>query len=156
MVLLRIHCSNRKDHNDNTSKGSNYSNATPETSNKGNLLTILIIDMGMGQYPVLSRGANPPPLLQTLVAPALFQTFVARNYYMMDLVAPALSFFVTNFVARGAPRPCYKAEGFDPLPYCGYNNNTLLIRTNTTQIIKYSSTINNNANNNTTSTTCSE
>ena len=61
MVLLRIHCSNRKDHNDNTSKGSNYSNATPETSNKGNLLTILIIDMGMGQYPVLSRGATPPP-----------------------------------------------------------------------------------------------
>ena len=28
--------------------------------------------MGMGQYPVLSRGPAPP-LLQTLVAPALFQ-----------------------------------------------------------------------------------
>ena len=38
----------------------------------------------------------------------------------MDLVAPSLSqkpIFVTNFVAQWAPRPCYKAEGFDPLPY---------------------------------------
>ena len=72
----------------------------------------------MGQYPVMSWGPTPP-LLQTLVTPALFQTFVARHYYMMDLVVPALSqkpLFVTNFVARGAPRPCYKAEGFDPLP----------------------------------------
>ena len=33
--------------------------------------------MAMGQYPVLSRA--PPPLLQTLVAPALFQTLVARH-----------------------------------------------------------------------------
>ena len=66
----------------------------------------------MGQYPVLSRGPTPP-LFQTLVAAALFQTFVARHYYMMDLVAPALSqkpIFVTNFVAREAPRLCYKAE----------------------------------------------
>ena len=40
--------------------------------------------------------------------------------YMMDLVAPALSqkpAFVTYFVARGAPRPCYIPEGFDSLPY---------------------------------------
>ena len=39
--------------------------------------------------------------------------------YMMDLVAPALSqkpAFVTYFVARGAPRPCYIPEGFDSLP----------------------------------------
>ena len=75
--------------------------------------------MGMGQYPVLSRGSTPP-LLQTLVAPVLFQTFVAQHYYVMDLVAPALSqkpICVTNFVVRGAPRPCYKTEGFDPLPY---------------------------------------
>ena len=74
--------------------------------------------MGMGQYPVLSREPTPP-LLQTLVAAALFQTFVARHYYMMDLVAPALSqkpIFVTNFVARGAPRLRYKAEFFDSLP----------------------------------------
>ena len=36
------------------------------------------------------------------------------------LVAPALSqkpAFVTYFVARGAPRPCYIPEGFDSLPY---------------------------------------
>ena len=36
--------------------------------------------------------------------------------YMMDLVAPALSqkpAFVTYFVARGVPRPCYIPEGFD-------------------------------------------
>ena len=46
--------------------------------------------VGMGQYPVLSRGPTPL-LLQTLVAPALFQIFVARHHYMMDLVAPALS-----------------------------------------------------------------
>ena len=35
------------------------------------------------------------------------------------LVAPALSqkpAFVTYFVARGAPRPCYIPEGFDSLP----------------------------------------
>ena len=79
----------------------------------------IYIYMGMGQYPVLSRGPTPP-LLQTLVAAALLQTFVARHYYMMDLVAPALSqkpIFVTNFVARGAPRLCYKAEFFDSLPY---------------------------------------
>ena len=45
---------------------------------------------------------------------------------MMDLVAPlvapALSqkpAFVTYFVARGAPRPCYIPEGFDSLPYFG-------------------------------------
>ena len=66
----------------------------------------------MGQYPVMSRGPTPP-LLQTLVTPALFQTFVARHYYMVDLVAPALSqksIFVTNFVARGAPRLCYKQK----------------------------------------------
>lgn len=44
--------------------------------------------------------------------------------YMMDLVAPlvapALSqkpAFVTYFVARGAPRPCYIPEGFDSLPH---------------------------------------
>ena len=44
--------------------------------------------------------------------------------YMMDLVAPlvapALSqkpAFVTYFVARGAPRPCYIPKGFDSLPY---------------------------------------
>ena len=43
---------------------------------------------------------------------------------MMDLVAPlvapALSqkpAFVTYFVARGAPRPCYIPEGFDSLPF---------------------------------------
>ena len=36
-----------------------------------------ILELAMGQYPVLSRG--PPPLLQTLVAPALFQTLVARH-----------------------------------------------------------------------------
>ena len=49
--------------------------------------------------------------------------------YMMDLVAPlvapALSqkpAFVTYFVARGAPRPCYIPEGFDSLPYRGLNN----------------------------------
>ena len=74
----------------------------------------------MGQYPELSRG--PPPLLQALVAPALLQTFVARHYYMMDLVAPALSqkpIFATNLVAPGALWPCYKAEGFDQLP-CVY------------------------------------
>ena len=47
---------------------------------------------------------------------------------MMDLVAPlvapALSqkpAFVTYFVARGAPRPCYIPEGFDSLPYICYN-----------------------------------
>ena len=33
--------------------------------------------VAMGQYPVLSR--DPPPLLQTLVTPALFQTLVARH-----------------------------------------------------------------------------
>ena len=38
----------------------------------------IYIYMAMGQYPVLSRGP-PPPLLQTLVAPALFQTLVARH-----------------------------------------------------------------------------
>ena len=46
-------------------------------------------------------------------------TFIYYDY-TMDLVAPALSqkpIFVTNFVAQWAPRPCYKAEGFDPLPY---------------------------------------
>ena len=39
------------------------------------------------------------------------------------LVAPALSqkpAFVTYFVARGAPRPCYIPEGFDSLPYGGF------------------------------------
>ena len=25
---------------------------------------------------------------------------------------------VTNFLAQGAPRPCYKPEGFDPHPHC--------------------------------------
>ena len=62
---------------------------------------------GDGSIPRVVAGPHPtPPLLQTLVAPALFQTFKVRNYYMMDLVAPALSqkpIFATNFVARGAP-----------------------------------------------------
>ena len=42
------------------------------------------IYMAMGQYPVLSRG--PPPLLQTLVAPALFQllTGMLRNSKQAD------------------------------------------------------------------------
>ena len=92
----------------------------------------------MGHDPVLSRGPAPhPPLFQTLVAPALFQTFVTRQCYMMDLVASGLlqkPVFVTNFVARGAPRPCYKAEGFDPLPcyyfyyyyYSGLSSTSLL------------------------------
>ena len=43
------------------------------------------------------------------------------------LVAPALSqkpAFVTYFVARGAPRPCYIPEGFDSLPYNGNSYST--------------------------------
>ena len=65
--------------------------------------------MGMGQYPVLSRGPTPPPLLQTLVAPAVFQTFVARHY-MMDPACRKKPIFATNFVARGRPGPVTKQK----------------------------------------------
>ena len=66
----------------------------------------------MDQYPVLSCGPTP-----SITNPCR-AGFVSN--LMIDLIAPALSqkpLFITNFVARGAPRPCYKAEGFDPLPH---------------------------------------
>ena len=83
-------------------------------------LSIYIYIWGMGQYPVLSRGPTPPAV--TNPCRAGFVTNLCRAAMPHDgpcraSIVAKKTIFVTNFVAQGAPRPCYKPEGFDPHPY---------------------------------------
>ena len=79
----------------------------------------IYIWMGMG----VVAGPHPTPPTPPVTNPCRtgFVSNLCRTALLYDgpcrtsLVAKTL--LVTNFVARGAPRPCYKAEGFDPLPY---------------------------------------